>query len=583
MILIDAANVAGGGAVLLQCLLRQLDARNLPYFVLRKADVPLDVPADRCANVRVGLLNRRATLRAYIRAVGPTTILCFGNFPPPFATGIRTITYVHNPHYVRGHDRRNFNRQHDLNRVLRRTYLRANLKHSDWFVVQTPLVAQAFTATFGVPAGRVRVLPFYDEARIRFIGDEQRRAGVAKTPAAFLYASSSEPHKNHGALLRAWELLFAQGYAPTLHLTVSPRSPYTTPALLAEIDRLQRHGLRIENHGQLPYDDLLRLAYRCAACVFPSVNETLGLGLVEAYWLGNGILAGRRPYLPHVVRPSAGFDPHDPADIARAVRRHLTEPGPAPALVLPNRLDAFVGLLSGTDTGGAAPDPPAAVRFHDQIARRFDRKYELSPAFGERFRVWTTLFDRYVRPGDRVLDLGCGSGVFSRYLAGRGCQVVGIDGSPAMIALGEQKAAPAHPVRYLVQTLPLANLTDVGTQDVIVASSLLEYMDDMDALLGQARLLLRPGGLLIASVPNNVSLYRRIERRVFRLTGRPAYFGHIRNVSNAPAFTRRLARIGFSALETHYFSSYDPLSRLLKPFLAESYVNNLLVGVYQKQ
>ncbi len=242
MLLIDAANVSGGGAILLQYLVSQLLDRRVPFHVLKKGAVPLSIPALHYTDATVGLLNRRFVLRACIRRVQPTTILCFGNFPPPFATAVRTITYVHNLHYLNGHDDRLFNRRDKLNRDLRRVYLRANLRHSDEFVVQTPYVQRLFVETFGLAQHRVRVLPFYDEQRIKAVADAHLTDPVAGPTRAFLYASGSEPHKNHVNLLRAWQLLHQQGISPPLYLTISPESRYTTTALLKQIEALKQAG-----------------------------------------------------------------------------------------------------------------------------------------------------------------------------------------------------------------------------------------------------------------------------------------------------------------------------------------------------
>ena len=222
-----------------------------------------------------------------------------------------------------------------------------------------------------------------------------------------------------------------------------------------------------------------------------------------------------------------------------------------------------------------------AIDFHNAIATRFDRKYESSVAFGERFRVWTALFGRYVNATDRVMDLGCGSGVFSQYLADKGCCVTGIDGSVAMIRICNQKKTATNAC-YLVESLPLPNPDAYAKQDVVIASSLLEYLGDMNAVLQQMGAMLQPNGLLIASMPNRLSLYRRVERGLFALTGYPRYFAHIRSVSTETVFNGQLRALGFEVIETMYFSSHDPLSRLLKPILPQPYVNSLFVGVYRK-
>ncbi len=317
--------------------------------------------------------------------------------------------------------------------------------------------------------------------------------------------------------------------------------------------------------------------------MFPSVNETIGLGLLDAFWTQKTILASRRPYVTDVVKPSAHFDPYDPADIADAVKQCLSGTLPKPELVLSNQIDEFIELLSQpTPSAAVVPSTKAnAIDFHNAIATAFDGKYEASAAFAERFRVWTALFSRYVNPADQVMDLGCGSGVFSNYLAERGCSVTGIDGSAEMIKLCNQKKTSGSP-RYVVQSLPLPDSADYPAQDVILASSLLEYIDDVERVLHQIYAMLKPNGLLIVSMPNRLSLYRRVERRLFRLTGYPRYFAHLRHISTEKAFNQHLTALGFNLLDLTYFSSYDPLSRLLKWALPKRYVSNLFVGVYRK-
>jgi SAM-dependent methyltransferase len=97
--------------------------------------------------------------------------------------------------------------------------------------------------------------------------------------------------------------------------------------------------------------------------------------------------------------------------------------------------------------------------------------------------------------GRRVLDLGCGKGRFAAHLARLGAEVVGLDLSAAMLA----RAAGLDRVRASARRLPFAD----GVFDAVVAIEVIEHVGAVDAVLDEARRVLRPGGRL-AIVDKNV-------------------------------------------------------------------------------
>ncbi len=103
-----------------------------------------------------------------------------------------------------------------------------------------------------------------------------------------------------------------------------------------------------------------------------------------------------------------------------------------------------------------------------------------------------------IRPGWRVLDLGCGNGAFAPALARVAGGVVALDVQPAMIARLRRRLPPAarsrvHPLVASAFHLPFP----AAAFDAVVMISILPMLRDVGLALREARRVLKPDGLLI--------------------------------------------------------------------------------------
>jgi ubiquinone/menaquinone biosynthesis C-methylase UbiE len=93
-------------------------------------------------------------------------------------------------------------------------------------------------------------------------------------------------------------------------------------------------------------------------------------------------------------------------------------------------------------------------------------------------------------PGRRLVDVGGGTGNYSRALAADGWEPLVVDRSPAMLAHAAAKGLAT--VEGDAQSLPLPD----ASTDAVMLVSMLHHVDDPGAALAEARRILRPGGRL---------------------------------------------------------------------------------------
>lgn len=99
--------------------------------------------------------------------------------------------------------------------------------------------------------------------------------------------------------------------------------------------------------------------------------------------------------------------------------------------------------------------------------------------------------------GLNVLDLGCGTGRHSLWLAEAGAAVTGVDFSEGMLAEARKKPG-AEAIRFVVhdlhQPLPFA-----AEFDLVVSGLVLEHLRELDPFFAEAHRVLKPGGRAVVS------------------------------------------------------------------------------------
>lgn len=118
-----------------------------------------------------------------------------------------------------------------------------------------------------------------------------------------------------------------------------------------------------------------------------------------------------------------------------------------------------------------------------------------------RARVVRRLVARHATPGAPILDAGCGTGLNLRHLPAGS---TGVDINPRNIALLRERLPDHSIVEGDVEDLPF----DSGSFGTVLCTEVIEHIPEPAAALAEFRRVLRPGGVLIGSVPARSAIWK---------------------------------------------------------------------------
>jgi 2-polyprenyl-3-methyl-5-hydroxy-6-metoxy-1,4-benzoquinol methylase len=134
-----------------------------------------------------------------------------------------------------------------------------------------------------------------------------------------------------------------------------------------------------------------------------------------------------------------------------------------------------------------------------------------SPAGKLRWARRVKMLSGHLRPGMAVLELGCGTGTFTRELAQSGADIIAIDLSPELLEIARTNCS-AQNVRYQTENAYALSYPD-GAFDSVVGSSVLHHLEVEEALRNIYRVL-KPNGTIFFTEPNMLNPQIAVQKNV---------------------------------------------------------------------
>ncbi len=333
MILVDSLYINNsGGLELLKYLVEEIERSGINSYYLfdeRSKKYFSFIPYDRKCILKASTIQRYIFYKNNRRKFDK--ILCFGNIPPLIKTDAKVYTYFHNIFLAK--IPYSYSLKSKFIYKLKRNYISIFKKNTNFWIVQTTNTMNALISFLNLNKQKILIMPFYRIDK-REINNNVR--------SDYVYIANYNKEKNHDILIDAWKILYNKGIHKKLHLTLSDNIPDNLKLKIKEYNAL---GIKIINHGYISKDQVYDL-YSCSkATIYPSFNESLGLGIIEAIEMGCDLIAPNKDYINSISYPSISYEKDFADDIVEAVLKYEKGNANKTILKINNNINGLIELL----------------------------------------------------------------------------------------------------------------------------------------------------------------------------------------------------------------------------------------------
>ena len=334
-ILFDSVYVHnGGGKEILDLIIHYVYKHNLESYFLFLLDKRYTVPIHPDKKINFLKISPGEKWRKifYTQNKNFESYFCLSNVPPPIIINKSCSIYFHNDLFLNSTNS-NLGFITTIKNWIKKKYITSKInKNYGWFV-QTELMKKKLNNIYGIENNKIHVYPIFDSTKII----------STKINNSFLYVCNSSKHKNHKRLMDAF-IKAASKIDGKLHLKLTlsdddfKKSEYNRTTL--------PNNLLIQNIGIVTKKKLSKSYLESKFLIYPSLNESLGLPLIEAVNRGCFIIASDKKYIKEVVNPSIVFNPYSSDSISEAIVNSVSNKSLKKSeLIIENKIDTFVKYL----------------------------------------------------------------------------------------------------------------------------------------------------------------------------------------------------------------------------------------------